>query len=100
MSDFVDLTSVMSADDMLALRKNLRLTQADMADRMGLSKSAYVAIETKVATMRKIHQLAAERIALELGGDINWAYLPKNVRDDAARLAATMHQSQEDDGPF
>lgn len=50
-------------DQMVAIRRRLEFTQPTMAEEMGLSKSAYVAIETGVATFRKIHALAAERVA-------------------------------------
>jgi len=50
-------------DQMVAIRRRLEFTQPTMAEEMGLSKSAYVAIETGAATFRKIHALAAERVA-------------------------------------
>lgn len=62
-------TLIITKDDMVALRRRLEFTQPQMAEHMGLSKSAYVAIETGVAQFRKIHALAAERIAMK------WAHL-------------------------
>lgn len=50
-------------DQMVAIRRRLEFTQPTMAEEMGLSKSAYVAIETGAAKFRKIHALAAERVA-------------------------------------
>lgn len=70
MTDSVDLTAVMSIEELLLLRKSIGLTQPEMAEAMGLSKSAYVAVETGTATMRKIHQLAAERVALSRAAEL------------------------------
>ena len=64
MSQDIDFATVMSAKELLTLRKKIELTQLEMTTHMGLSKSAYVAVETGTATMRKIHQIAAERAAI------------------------------------
>lgn len=64
MTNTVDMRSVMSAGDLQKLRKALGFTQAQMAAEMYLSKSAYVAIETEAANMRRGHQLKAERVAI------------------------------------
>lgn len=60
---------IITKDGMVAIRRRLEFTQPQMAEHMGLSKSAYVAIETGVAQFRKIHALAAERVAMK------WAHL-------------------------
>ena len=64
MSDDIDFSSVMSAKELVTLRKAIKLTQLEMARHIGLSRSAYVALETGTTTMRKIHQAAAERVAI------------------------------------
>jgi len=46
------------------LRKSLDLSQTTMADEMGLSLRAYQEIENGRSPFRKLHVLAAERIAL------------------------------------
>lgn len=63
------LSRTITKDQMVALRRRLEFTQPTMAEQMGLSKSAYVAIETGAAQFRKIHALAAERVAEK------WAHL-------------------------
>lgn len=51
-----------NAESLRVHRKKLKLNQQQMASFLGLSKSAYVAIETETAVFRKIHGLAAERV--------------------------------------
>lgn len=87
----------MSAREMKQLRDWAHLTQAEMADRMGLAKSAYVDLESDDPTWKKFkprHQLALERVSLKMAvefGNIGFA-LP-TVRHDALELA-TMIRGQ------
>lgn len=48
--------------DMKQFRWLHSLTQMQMAELMGLSKSGYVAIETGANGVRKIHQLAFQQV--------------------------------------
>lgn len=81
----------MSAKEMKDLREAAGLTQAQMAERMGLGKTAYVDLETDDPEWKKFkerHQLALERASLTLAverGDIRLA-LP-DVRREALALA-------------
>lgn len=92
MSDIIDLGPIMSAEELVKLRKTIGLNQTEMAASMGMSKSALVAVETGVATMRRIHQLAAERIAIAVAaaraeiGD----KLPPSLRQDIVEAAKTI----------
>lgn len=52
----------MYRDHVVAIRKRLRLTQAEMAERLGMSHRAWHAIEVGESACRKIHVLAAERV--------------------------------------
>jgi DNA-binding XRE family transcriptional regulator len=70
------------------LREAVRLTQAEMADLIGLGRAAYQDIETGEAKFKPRHLLALERVSLRLAverNDINLA-LP-SVRRDALDLA-------------
>ena len=81
----------MSVQEMKALRERARLTQAQMAERMGLGKTAYVDLELGDDDWKKFkerHQMALERASLALAierDDISLA-LP-SVRNDALKLA-------------
>lgn len=81
----------MSARMMKDLREAAKLTQVEMADLMGLGKSAYQDLESDDPDWKKFkhrHLLALERVSLKLAverGDINLA-LP-SVRRDALDLA-------------
>lgn len=81
----------MSARQMKELREQAKLTQTEMADRMGLGISAYQDLENDDPDWKKFkrrHLLALERASLTLAverGDINLA-LPA-VRRDAIDLA-------------
>lgn len=65
----------MTLNELIMLRRDLSLTQEQMAKEIGLSRRAYIDIETGKARLRKLHILAAERVALhhvargELGPD-------------------------------
>lgn len=52
-------------NNLIHIRKGMAYSQAVMAEKMGLSKSAYAAIETGEARFRKIHWLAAQQIIEE-----------------------------------
>lgn len=81
----------MSVQEMKSLRERAKLTQAQMAERMGLGKTAYVDLELGDDDWKKFkrrHQLQLERASLSLAlerADINLA-LPA-IRDEALRLA-------------
>lgn len=81
----------MGVKEMKELRETAGLTQAQMAERMGLGKTAYVDLETDDPDWKKFkdrHQLALERASLALAierGDIRLA-LP-TVRREALQLA-------------
>ena len=81
----------MSVEMMKELRERAGLTQAGMAERMGLGKTAYVDLELGDPDWKKFkarHLLALERASLTLAierGNIDLA-LP-SVRRDALELA-------------
>lgn len=81
----------MSAKVMKELRETAKLSQTEMAERMGLGKTAYVDLETDDPDWKKFkarHLLALERASLTLAlerGDLNLA-LP-SIRRDALALA-------------
>lgn len=80
----------MSVEEMKALREAASLTQAQMGERMGMGKTAYVELETdpEWKKFKPKHQLALERVSLTLAverGRIELA-LPA-VRRDALLLA-------------
>jgi transcriptional regulator with XRE-family HTH domain len=80
----------MTNSELVALRKLLGLTQAEMAERMGLGTRAYQSLEAG-ETLRTLHILAAERIALALAverGDPMLA--PVGVRREALELARSI----------
>ncbi len=81
----------MSVQEMKSLRERAGLTQAQMAERIGLGKTAYVDLELGDDDWKKFkqrHQLALERASLTLAierNDISFA-LPA-IRRDALALA-------------
>ena len=78
----------MTAADLVALRKSLNLTQAEMAERIGLGLRAYQDIEGGVSKLRPIHVNAAERAALSLAVERgNPMLAPAGVRREALDLA-------------
>lgn len=79
---------MMTAAELVALRKRLDLTQAGMAERVGLSLRAYQDIEASVSKLRPIHAHAAERAALALAVERADPMLaPAVVRRQALDLA-------------
>ena len=82
----------MSAEEMKMTREAAKLTQADMANLMGLGQTAYQDLEQGHSKFKPRHQLILERVSQRLAverGDINLA-LPAARRDalDLARLIA------------
>ncbi|KQS96655.1 MULTISPECIES: hypothetical protein [unclassified Rhizobium] len=63
--------ATMIAEELLLLRKAIRFTQKEMSDAMGLGINEYDALESGASRLRKIHQLAAERVAFARGADLN-----------------------------
>ncbi|HEY8066654.1 MAG TPA: helix-turn-helix transcriptional regulator [Methylosinus sp.] len=77
----------MTNEELVALRKRLGLTQAEMANRMGLGHRAYQTLEAG-ESLRGLHVAAAERVALTVAverGDPMLA--PVEVRREALALA-------------
>jgi transcriptional regulator with XRE-family HTH domain len=78
----------MSADQLITLRRSLDLTQAEMADRIGLGLRAYQDIEGGASKCRPIHVAAAERAALTLAVERgNPMLAPAEIRRQALDLA-------------
>jgi len=78
-----------NATEMKALRKALNLTQAQMADRLGVTPRGYQDIEGRDGDLKPVHALAVERLALSVAiekGDPMLA--PAAVRREALALAA------------
>jgi DNA-binding XRE family transcriptional regulator len=74
-------------EDLIALRKDLGLTQHEMAERLGMALRGYQDIEAGESKYRFIHRLAVERVALLMAVDKGDPQLaPSSVRDDAIGL--------------
>ena len=75
------------ADDLVTLRKELGLTQQEMAAQLDMALRSYQAIETGESAYRYIHRLAVERAALTIAADNKAPMLaPASVRKDAIEL--------------
>lgn len=74
-------------EDLIELRKELGLTQHQMADELGMALRAYQSIEAGESEYRRIHRLAAERVALQIAADKKAPTLaPIPLREDAIEL--------------
>jgi transcriptional regulator with XRE-family HTH domain len=74
-------------EDLIALRKELGLTQQEMAAQLDMALRSYQSIESGESEYRYIHRLAAERVALAIAADKKLPTLaPQPVRDDAIEL--------------
>jgi transcriptional regulator with XRE-family HTH domain len=74
-------------DDLVALRKELGLTQQGMADKFDMAIRSYQSIEAGESEYRYIHRLAAERVALSVAVDKkDPSLVPGPVRQDALEL--------------
>jgi DNA-binding XRE family transcriptional regulator len=74
-------------EDLIELRKELGLTQQEMANQLDMALRSYQAIEAGESEYRFIHRLAAERIALLIAVDKKDAMLaPPSLRRDAIEL--------------
>lgn len=78
----------MTAEELIALRKSLGLTQAELGERIGLALRSIQEIESGKTPVRPSHALAAERIALALAVERKDPMLaPAAVRREALELA-------------
>jgi transcriptional regulator with XRE-family HTH domain len=74
-------------EDLISLRKDLGLTQQEMADQLDMALRSYQGIEAGESEYRYIHRLAAERAALAIAADKKEPMLaPVPVREDAIEL--------------
>src|ERR1700747_2213882 len=81
------MDGVFLKEDLIELRKDLRLTQQEMAEKLDIALRAYQAIEVGESDYRYIHRLAAERVALMIAADKKDPTLvPAAVRDDAIEV--------------
>lgn len=53
-----------NVERLVAIRKQLDITQSEMAGELGMSLRAYQALEAGESAVRAIHLLAAERVTL------------------------------------
>ena len=81
----------MTCDELYMLRKSLKLTQAEFANRMGLKLRAYNEIERGRSPLRKIHELAIGRVALAAGS----LCAPPDVLQDALALSLLDYMTEE-----
>jgi DNA-binding XRE family transcriptional regulator len=74
-------------DDLIQLRKDMCLTQQQMANELDMALRSYQSIESGESEYRFIHRLAAERVALMIAAEKKAPMLaPHPVRDDAIEL--------------
>jgi transcriptional regulator with XRE-family HTH domain len=74
-------------EDLIQLRKEMGLTQQQMADELDMALRSYQSIEAGESEYRFVHRLAAERVALMRAADTKAPMLaPQSVRDDAIEL--------------
>ncbi|HKN28894.1 MAG TPA: helix-turn-helix domain-containing protein [Roseiarcus sp.] len=74
-------------EHLIELRKELGLTQQEMAEKLDMALRSYQAIEAGESEYRSIHRLAAERVALIVAVEKRDAMLaPAPVRRDAIEL--------------
>ena len=74
-------------EDLIQLRKDMGLTQQQMAHALDMALRSYQSIESGELEYRFIHRLAAERVALMIAADKKAPMLaPQTVRDDAIEL--------------
>jgi transcriptional regulator with XRE-family HTH domain len=78
---------VLLKDDLIQLRKDMGLTQQQMANAFDMALRAYQSIESGESEYRHIHRLAAERVALMMAAQKKEPMLaPQPVRDDAIEV--------------
>jgi len=73
----------------MTFRKNAELTQAGLAELIGLSLRAYQELESGNTPIRPLHVLAIERAAEKIAVEMKKPTLaPQNVRTDAVKLTS------------
>ena len=81
----------MTPAELEALRKSMDLTQIEMAEAMGLSLRAYTNAERGTGDVRRLYQLAVERLAMSFAaGAEDPMIAPASVRSDALKIAKTI----------
>lgn len=79
--------------DLIALRKRIGLTQAEMADRMGLGARAYFTLEQDPASINARHIMLAQMVSLREAVERHDRSLADTavaaLADEFARLAST-----------
>jgi DNA-binding XRE family transcriptional regulator len=99
MSQFTD--KGMTAADLAMLRLSLGLTQAQMAETIGLSRRAYIDLENGTSTIRKLHQLAIERAFIRsVAANSSIAgigAIDQRVLDDVSKAAEVINAAHHDD---
>lgn len=74
-------------EGLIELRKDLGLTQQEMANKLDMALRSYQAIEAGKSEYRFIHRLAVERVALQIAADKKEPMLaPVSLRKDAIEL--------------
>ena len=87
----------MTTEEAIALRKALGLTQNDMAIELGMNIRSWQEIEAGRTKLKRIHELALERVALNIGvGNKMIEVVPAKVRRDAVELSRLILGDDED----
>lgn len=83
--------------DLWQLRERLRLTQAQMADAMGMPFRSYQAIETGQNPVRPIHAMAAKAVRLTQAlGQADSLMLTHKERDQLPALLNDLEETDAD----
>lgn len=86
---------------LLKLRKTLRLSQSEMAERMGLSLRPYQELELKVRETRLRHVRMAESVAIDIVIEKqNLRLAPANIRKKVVQLALMLIQENLQERPL
>jgi transcriptional regulator with XRE-family HTH domain len=83
----------LEAEELMALRKTLGLTQAEMASEMGLSARAYQDVEASSGPISRRNRNAAERVSLRIAVlKANPDSAVAQIRLEATELAAMIKE--------
>ena len=83
----------MTREELRSLREKLGLSQAQMAERIGIRLRAYSDLENLNRAVRDVSGLAAERVALAVAAERGDPMLaPASVRRDALALIQALKE--------
>ncbi|GLK69194.1 hypothetical protein [Hansschlegelia plantiphila] len=87
----------MTVEEIVQLRRNLQMTQRELAEQLGMNIRSWQEVEAGKTKIKEIHELALERVALRRAAETdNPSFMPAGLKADALKAVAPILENVND----